>query len=140
MKKFAIISTWNGAGYSSENKLEMIIQVDSFETALRIANALARVDQASSTFSTTEFEEIENGLSYTFNGEESGTYQVFEVTEESYGIRIHPECNDADILTKDEYDVEFEAALAQCDTSDYEEGDLFIHAYEEDLSYQFIIL
>jgi hypothetical protein len=136
MKKFAIISTWNGEGYSEENKLEMIIQVDSFETALRITNGLAYTEQKGMKL----YEGIDNGISFTTEDDDSGSYQVFEIKEDSYGILIHPENNDADILTKEEFDAEFESALEQCDTSDYEEGDLFIHANEEDLSYQFIRL
>jgi hypothetical protein len=139
MKKFAIVSTWNGEGYSEENKLEMVIQVDSFETALRITNGLAHVEREEREGIET-FNFIENGVSFTDEDDNSGSFQVFEITENSYGILIHPENNDADILTKEEFDAEFESALEQCDTSDYEEGDLFIHAYEEDLSYQFIRL
>jgi hypothetical protein len=114
----------------------MIIQVDSFEAALKLNNALVISEQKN----IKSFRPLENGLSFTNENDDSGSYQVFELNESSYGIRIHPENNDAILLNKAEFNKEYKKAFDQCDPFDYEVGDLFIQAFDEDLSYQFIRL
>lgn len=139
MKKFAIVSTWNGEGYSYSNELEKIVE-GSFSDVKLMAKEMMIETQPN-----IEFTEEEDGFIFSFigNDDDSGSFRVLELDENSFGIVITTQINQAEVLNEDEFKTRLEEAVRECDTEMLDEDELetmtvFIPAYEGEDDYQFI--
>lgn len=106
MKKFAIITTWNGEEYSYSNAL-----VEEFETSL-LSIAKVRcyelMEQNELRFLKSddyELTDFESGFGWTvLKSDNSGSYQAFEITDDLYGFVINVNVNEVMECTKEEFD------------------------------------
>jgi hypothetical protein len=142
MKKYAIIGTWNGEGYSSENKLHSIIErhEDGY-----VKEFLLGLTKAQMVFGTETIFELENGYGFETEDEDSGTYQFFEIKDDTFGFVVLTNVNEVTMVNEKEFRDMKEEAIEQADLNDYEEGeldsdDVFIGAYGGDYDYQFITM
>jgi hypothetical protein len=141
--KYAIISTWNGEGYSYQNVLDCIkefatpLERDSFLVSkFAVSDILLNEDNDDSS------ELSDCNFSYQFNNDQ-GSWQALEIKPNSYGIVILTNINHAEILPTEEFNVLLNEAIAQADPEEeieFEEGSCFISAYKGDYDYQFILL
>ena len=100
--KYIVIDTWNGDGYSSENGTE----IKTFSTkkqALKFAEN--RRNYHLKEFGYTPYKIDDNVFGY---GEEEigdyGSFQVYELKEDSFAIEILVNVNEVFILNKSEYE------------------------------------
>ena len=156
MKKYIVIDTWNGEGYSSSNGTD--IQV--FETkkkAMDFAKKRANEQYADKVwkdgdgyvFGVGEYEEGEF--------EDHGTYQVFEIDDTIYAVGILCNINEVALFTKETYAEELEQKEIQIKESIKESNDKynsthdredFVHEHEDgnfyndldDYDYQYRLL
>ena len=113
MKKYAVIDTWNGDGYSTENGVE-IKQFEYRKSALKWAHKRAS-DNADGdgverySDQTDLMKANDNGDGYFFEtyDDNSGSYQVWE-TKDVYAFMIHCNVNDVTPLTKKQFIEEIE--------------------------------
>jgi hypothetical protein len=114
MKKYIVIDTWNGDGYSSENGVDTK-QFSYRKSALKWAynRALSNAQGVESDvmryseMEHTEVKPTDNGDGYCFTGYDNnnGSYQVWE-TKDTYAFMIMCNVNDVAPLTKKEYENE----------------------------------
>lgn len=142
-KEFAILSTWNGEGYSmGENKLEGVFKFKSeFFAKLKCYKKMKKEQ----TLDDAVVFERENGFIWEFEDSDSGSYQAFEITDDLYGFVINVNVNEVVPCTKEEFEKEKNDALADADMDITEEEDLedkefFIHTLSGEYDKQFIIL
>ena len=115
-KKYIVIDTWNGEGYSSDNGTD--IQVfDSKRKAMNYAKKRANEQYADKVW---KFDTYNNqgfvGNGYVFGVgeyeegefEDHGTYQVFELDDTIYAIGILCNVNEVALFTKEMYEEEIE--------------------------------
>ncbi len=111
MKKYIVIDTWNGEGYSSENGVDTK-QFNyrksalkwAYKRALSNANGVESDVMRYSEMKHTEVKPTDNGDGYCFTGYDNnnGSYQVWE-TKDTYAFMIMCNVNDVVRLTKKEY-------------------------------------
>lgn len=143
-KKFAILSTWNGEGYSlGENKLEGIFKFKSeFFAKLKCYKKMKKEQ----TLDDAKIFERENGFIWEFEHDgDSGSYQAFEITDDLYGFVIDVNVNEITPCTKEEFEEEKANALAEADMDltdedELEEKTFFIHTLSGEYDKQFIVL
>ena len=132
-KKYIVIDTWNGEGYSSNNGTD--IQVfDSKRKAMNYAKKRANEQYADKVwkdgdgyvFGVGEYEEGEF--------EDHGTYQVFELDDTIYAIEIMCNVNEVALLTKEMYEKELEQkeiqikeCIKECNNKRVFKGDYLIN-------------
>mgnify|MGYP005986691725 CR=1 FL=1 len=164
MKKYIVIDTWNGEGYSSENGTQIKI-FDNEIDAQRYAELEAQSQLALPVSARLENEKVtihqENGItSFCYeigrNGyEDHGSYQVHEIKRCEKGkfpfaVMIKPNINEAEILTLDEYlktieslELDFKCYYGPAEKEDYfyegdHMGDLFVSCFgDHEFDYQF---
>lgn len=143
-KKFAILSTWNGEGYSmGENKLEGVFKFKSeFFAKLKCYKKMKKEQ----TLDDAVVSERENGFIWEFEDDDnSGSYQAFEITDDLYGFVINVNVNEVIPCTKEEFEEEKTNALAEADMGlteeeDLDDDDFFIHTLSGEYDKQFIKL
>ena len=104
-KKYIVIDTWNGEGYSSDNGTDMQV-FDTKRKAMNFAKKRANEQYADKVwkdgdgyvFGVGEYEEGEF--------EDHGTYQVFEIDDTIYAIGILCNVNEVALFTKKQYEEE----------------------------------
>ena len=139
-KKYIVIDTWNGEGYSSNNGTD--IQVfDTKRKAMNFAKKRANEQYADKVwkdgdgyvFGVGEYEEGEF--------EDHGTYQVFEIDESIYAIGILCNINEVALFTKEMYEEELEQKEIQVKESIKESNELMKRYNEiekaKDIKYNF---
>jgi hypothetical protein len=142
-KRFAILSTWNGDGYSTENILEGIFNLENDASAKAKCFELMNEHQ---TLDEAMVSERDNGFIWEFEEDgDSGSYQAFEITEDLYGFVVLTNINDVIPCTNEEFEELKADAIEQADEDDLDEDELeenefFIGAYEGEYDYQFIKL
>lgn len=155
MKKYIIAETWNGEGYSYQNKAE----VKEFETVADVkAHLEAIMKEQGDAFDTDRFlgplipwKITWDGLGvYYTNGEDSGSFQAFELQPDTYGVIIECNINNAEQVDLVTWNDRIEAALDQANPEDMEEdpesyeldenGCMFVSCYEGEYDEQFIKL
>lgn len=135
-KKFAIVSTWNGEGYSYQNKIELVFIGTEAE-----AKDKAKVLMYETQGQNINIKERENGFIFNFkdNTEDSGSFQIFELTDDSYGIVISCLVNEVEILNKMDFHERLEQAIidnmGELDDEDFEGFTVFIPNEDEDLQF-----
>jgi hypothetical protein len=135
--KYAIIETWNGEGYSSEN-LAYIEEHNSD------AMAQQKLIELSIMQSCAENIELSLGcISYEKDGDQ-GTFTFIRNAEELYGVVIYCNVNEVyPIKSKKEFHKLISDAIRLSDPEEFDEinlGDdsIFIGAYQGEYDYQFI--
>jgi hypothetical protein len=138
-KKYVIVSTWNGEGYSYWNTAK-ILEFQDDEAAQKHLRELFEAEQFGEDFETKETLGV---LSYT-TGEDSGSYVWFREPQKIYGLLIYANNNEFNvILSAKEWRNRVAAAIKQAEPDsvceiDITEKNFFIPAYNSDYDYQFI--
>lgn len=135
--KYAIIETWNGEGYSSEN-LAYTEDYNSDAEAQQVLRYL--FSNQSNATNVVE----SNGLIAYDKHDDSGTFQFIKNAESIYGVLIFTNVNEVHVITdKKDWLHKLNIAVQQSDPDETDEIDLssdniFIGAYEGEYDYQFI--
>ena len=135
--KYAIIETWNGEGYSSEN-LAYIVEHDSDSRAQQ------RLEDLVSIQSNAENIIESDGLITYEKGDDQGSFSFIRNAEKLYGVVILANVNEVvPIYNKKDWTAKLNIAVQQCDEDELDElnlsdSNIFIGAYEGDYDYQFI--
>ena len=114
MKKYIVIDTWNGEGYSDHNGVDTRIFTDknkafdwAYSRALSEAN---NIEEDVSQYSNKEWwgnaEPYSDGDGYIYEGANGndGSYQVYELKEDTYAFCILCNINTVSLFTKKQYD------------------------------------
>ena len=130
-KKYIVIDTWNGEGYSSSNGTE--IQVfDTKRKAMNFAKKRANEQYADKVwkdgdgyvFGVREYEDGEF--------EDHGTYQVFEIDDTIYAVGILCNVNEVALLTKKMYEEEIEQKEIEVKESIKESNDKYNFTHDRE--------
>jgi len=138
-KKYAIISTWNGEGYSYLNTAEIRHFKDD-EAAQKHLRTLYEINNDPQDF---EVEETKGALRYS-NEEDSGSYVWLPDPQKNFGVVIHTNINEIKYIRSAKNWRNYVAeAIKQADPEEVSEIDLseksfFIGAYNGNFDYQFI--
>ena len=135
--KYAIVETWNGEGYSSEN----LAYIKEFKNDSEAQNYLE-----SSVQIQTSAENIESSLGcITYEkGDDQGSFTFIRNAEELYGVMIFCNVNEVHpIKTLKEWHKRISGAITLSNPEELDEinlGDdsIFIGAYQGEYDYQFI--
>ena len=146
-KKYMVIDTWNGSGYSTDNGVD-IKQFDDKSEAKSWAfqRSLAQANGEASRIS-----EIDSwSYSYEFPDGDSGAYQLRPTTKEDgspvYGVMILCNVNEVKTLNKEEYYSKIQEldALYGEDLEEYlsvdPNADRFYASYVDEFDYQFRLM
>lgn len=151
MKKYAIIDTWNGEGYSDSNEILHIKYFNDDAKALEHCKRLA-TEQAegflTDEYSVDDLLEIhDSGVNYFAKNDvdDSGCIHFVELDNDSYGIEIYCNVNEVFVLTKEEYHSSLKDAIENADEDDIDELDMdtdrvFIGAYNDEYDRQFEVI
>ena len=105
MKKYIVIDTWNGEGYSSNNGTD--IQVfDTKKKAMDFAKKRANEQYADKVWKDGDGYVFGVGEYEKGEFEDHGTYQVFEIDDTIYAIGILCNVNEVALFTKKQYEEE----------------------------------
>ena len=135
--KYAIIETWNGEGYSSEN-LAYIVEHNSDKQAQQRLKDLVSIQS-----NVTNIIESDGLITYE-KGDDQGSFTFIRNAEKIYGVVILTNVNEViAIRNKKDWSAKLNIAVQQGDDEELDELDLsdnniFIGAYEGDYDYQFI--
>jgi hypothetical protein len=135
--KYAIIETWNGEGYSSEN-LAYIVEHDSDSRAQQRLEDLVSIQSNAANIIESD------GLITYEKGDDQGSFSFIRNAEKLYGVVILTNVNEVvPIYNKKDWTAKLNIAVQQCDTDELDElnlsdNNIFIGAYEGDYDYQFI--
>lgn len=135
--KYAIIETWNGEGYSSEN-LAYIKEFNNDSEAQNYLESLMQIQ--------TGAKDIESSLGcITYEkGDDQGSFTFIRSAENIYGVVILTNVNELVVIrNKKDWSAKLNIAIQQCQEDELDEIDLsddniFIGAYDGDYDYQFI--
>ncbi len=105
MKKYIVIDTWNGEGYSSNNGTD--IQVfDTKKKAMDFAKKRANEQYADKVWKDGDGYVFGVGEYEKGEFEDHGTYQVFEIDDTIYAVGILCNVNEVALFTKETYEEE----------------------------------
>jgi hypothetical protein len=130
-KKYIVIDTWNGEGYSSSNGTE--IQVfDTKRKAMNFAKKRANEQYADKVwkdgdgyvFGVREYEKGEF--------EDYGTYQVFEIDDTIYAVGILCNVNEVALFTKEMYEEEIKQKEIEVKESIKESNDKYNFTHDRE--------
>jgi hypothetical protein len=135
--KYAIIETWNGEGYSSEN-LAYIKEFNNDSEAQNYLESLMQIQ--------TGAKDIESSLGcITYEkSDDQGSFTFIRSAENIYGVVILTNVNEVVVIRdKKDWSAKLNIAIQQCQEDELDEIDLsddniFIGAYDGDYDYQFI--
>lgn len=138
--KYAIVSTWNGEGYSSSNTAE-VKEFNNDNDALTFIRNLAK--EYEEDFEIEVYQKEGMGKINFDNLVDQGSFQFHRLNEDDFGVVIQCNINEADIESKIGFNAMLDLAIKQADQDELDELDLssnniFIGAYEGDYDYQFI--
>lgn len=141
MKKYLIVDTWNGEGYSEENKILEIKEFASVEEAKAYAKKLALEQVFDDEDGIVEEDSFVNYLVE----EDAGAIHFIELEDDDFGVSILCNINSVEVLKFQDYVRAFENALEQANKEDSLNASLmndrnFIGAYKEDYDYQFELI
>lgn len=135
--KYAIIETWNGEGYSSEN-LASIKEFDNDSVAQNYLESLVHFQTGAENIEST------NGcITYEKCGDQ-GSFMFIRNAEKLYGVMIFCNVNEVHpILSKKQFHKLISGAITLSDPEEFDEINLgndsiFIGAYQGEYDYQFI--
>lgn len=150
--QYLIVETWNGEGYSEENKAYIKTFKDNEEVA-RFIFDLRKQFGPNAKESQREFK-YKGGnrfrLQYTNESEDvedSGSITFVLIKKPIYGVQITCNVNEFEIFyNEEEYMESLDSAISESDEEEVEEIEdklqerIFLSAYEEDYDYQFVRL
>jgi hypothetical protein len=152
-KKYIVIDTWNGDGYSSENGVDtkqFAYKKSAFKWAYKRALSNADGDAKYVTRYSDEYAQIDKGAEgdgYFFDSydDNCGSYQVWEL-KDAYAFVILCNVNDCAMLTKEQFeeqtkslDDEYGEDLEENSHTE-ENGDKFYNSLVDDYDYQFRLI
>ncbi|NBX51146.1 hypothetical protein EBT25_14770 [bacterium] len=138
-KFYAIISTWNGEGYSYLNTAE----IRHFKNDEEAQKHLRTLYESNNDPQDFEVEETKGVLRYS-NEEDAGSYILVRDPQKIFGVVIYTNINEVHfILNAKEWRNHVAEAIKQADPEEIEEINLseksfFIAGYNSDYDYQFI--
>tara|TARA_Y100000401_G_scaffold117489_1_gene126550 strand:+ start:427 stop:897 length:471 start_codon:yes stop_codon:yes gene_type:complete len=150
MKRYIVVDTWNGDGYSDENGAEIKIfddKINAFEYALQ---GIKKQHGAIFEPITITSQDVHLVGGYGFeSGHDHGSFQVLEFNEDIYAVQIMCNVNEVMLLTKEQYEEaikereeEMHEAYNYFDREDYvteNNGDTFYSAiYDYDYQYRLV--
>ena len=132
---YIVYETWNGEGYSEENKacLMNFVNEDKAKEYIR-----EMVNEATSVIGFEKDEQFstDSHLIYT-DDEDAGAYGYIKFEDWMYGVEIACNVNEVRVLSKEDFELNLAGSI-EFSEEDIEDGDLFVAA--EDMDYQFVIL
>ena len=130
--KYIIIETWNGEGYSYENKA-YLMDFDSDAEAQAHIESLVQED--------AENVKASKGMVFYEVGEDGGWY-TWTPYQDEYGVVILCNVNEPYIVTEEQFLRYYDEAVEQADPEEeIEFGDeVFVGAYDGDYDYALIKL
>jgi hypothetical protein len=137
--KYAIVSTWNGEGYSYQNTAELKEFKNDSEAQIYLRQLLNEQD------ATSDATETDGCITYEI-GDDQGSFVFIRNAELIFGIMILANVNEVHpLLSKKDWLKHLKRAVQQSDPDDLDELDLsdesiFICAYDSDYDYQFVKL
>jgi hypothetical protein len=158
MKKYIVVDTWNGDGYSYENGVDtkqFQYKKAAFKYAYQrvlsnagdVSDDVCRYSDEKPTEHWKPVKRGTDGDGFYFEtyDDNCGSYQVWE-TKDAYAIMIQCNVNDVTMLTKEEYKEHIEELDAMygsdleeyCETDD--NGDKFYCSLVDDYDYQFRLI
>jgi len=144
MKKFAIITTWNGDGYSYQNSLVKVVEYSFLALAkIRCYELMESIELSSYKPNEYEINDFESGFGWTIH-DDSGSYQAFEITDDLYGFVINVNVNEVIPCTKENFESLKEEAIKEADVDLLDEDELneksfFIETESGEYDQQFIV-
>lgn len=155
MKKYAIIETWNGQGYSDANEILHIKYFTNDAQALEHCKELA-TEQAKEfledLFGVTDdiddlLDVCDSGVNYFAKNDvdDSGCIHFVELHTDSFAVEMHCNVNEIFVLTEEEYKHSLNEAVKNADQDELDDFDLdadrvFIGAYNDEYDRQFEII
>ncbi len=135
--KYAIIETWNGEGYSSEN-LAYIKEFNNDSEAQNYLESLVQIQ--------TDAENIESSIGcITYEkGDDQGSFTFIRNAEKLYGVMIFCNVNEVYPITHiKEWHKRISGAITlsnpeELDEINLSDDSIFIGAYQGEYDYQFI--
>ncbi len=153
MKKYIVIDTWNGEGYSSDNGVDtkqFTYKKSAYKWAYKRALSQADGDAKYVTRFSDEYAQIDKGVdgdgySFLAYDDNYGSYQVWEL-KDAHAFMIQCNVNDCAMLTKKQYEEQIEWLDKEYgeDLEEYsdteENGDKFYSSLVDDYDYQFRLI
>ena len=146
MKKYIVIDTWNGEGYSYNNGADTK-QFQYKKSAMKHAfkRVLSNVDGDTDDVQKYNEEYLDDGYYFTHYNDDSGSYQVHEI-KDTYAIMIQCNTNEVFMLNEKEFndkiselDEEYGEDLEDYSNTD-ENGDKYYCSLVDDYDYQFRLI
>ena len=141
MKKYVIANTWNGSGYSDENRA-WLYEFESDDVAEAFIRKEFETESNPERWDTV----LNGGRIIEFSdGEDTGTWQWFPAPDDVFGVVILCNVNSVIVCNQTQYDYHLKEALYQADPQDKpgnyngQQG-LFVNAFGGDYDYQFVRL
>lgn len=137
--KYIIATTWNGEGYSYQNKAEL----KEFESDSHAQEYIRQ--QFNNNESAERYDVIETDGKILFdNGEDQGTWQWIKAEDNAYGVAIMCNINEVEVYDRDGYFALLDDVIADADPDEVEEieskDNVFLNAYQGEYDYQFLKL
>jgi hypothetical protein len=135
--KYAIVETWNGVGYSSDN----LAYIKEFANDSEAQNYLESLMQIQSDADNIE---TSTGCITYEKGDDQGSFIFIRNADKLYGVMIFCNVNEVHpIKSKKEFHKLISGAITLADPEEFDEIDLsddsiFIGAYQGEYDYQFI--
>ena len=126
-KKYIVVDTWNGEGYSSDNGVEIGI----FDTKEEADTLCKNFAYAHSVF--TSVEKVENGYEFT-EDDDSGSYRYYELPKDAYAVEILCNINEVRILNQKEFSKAIADREAEIVEADVYRGD-YVFSTEDGVFY-----
>jgi hypothetical protein len=153
MKKYIVIDTWNGEGYSSDNGVDtkqFTYKKSAYKWAYKRALSQADGDAKYVTRYSDEYAQIDKGVdgdgySFLAYDDNYGSYQVWE-TKDAHAFMIHCNVNECAMLTKKQYEEQIEWLDKEYgeDLEEYldteKNGDKFYGSLVDEYDYQFRLI
>ena len=137
--KYIIATTWNGEGYSYQNKAEMK-EFDSDSHAQEYIRQQFNNNESAERYDVTETD----GKILFDNGEDQGTWQWIKAEDNAYGVAIMCNINEVEVYDRDGYFALLDDVIADADPDEVEEieskDNVFLNAYQGEYDYQFLKL
>jgi hypothetical protein len=136
---YALIETWNGEGYSTDNKARRI-KLSPSEVSVFLANKVAELKKLG--FRVRASKRRKKYISYCDDEDNYGTVQLKAITNDDiWGVVIMTNINDCRLVDWKMYHIMLGQALEQSDPKEkISRRNPFIGAYNEYYDYQFIEL
>lgn len=135
--QYIIATTWNGEGYSYQNKAEL----KQFESDADAQKYI--LEQFADNENEERYEvKVTKGRVSFDNREDQGSYQWIKAPEDIYGVAIRCNVNEVEVCNEKQYSDLLDNVIAEADPDEVAEiesnEEVFLNAYEGDYDYQFI--